>query len=261
MAINLTLAQLKEYFKTWHENHFDDLHKVEMIKVINSYLDSKGLNVVNNNVDSIKSHIVKVIKILSQSIDGNTSLNDDSSISTAINEIKNKENTAKNNNLTALLSKINQNTNNINTLNSSKANLQYVQNEIQSIRRATGQTPAMLQEQEIPVQSEKNLNNYTTPGLYKSKTSAITNTLSNKPNLSSPFTLIVIRHADNGVRQILIAGDTSNNGNKIYMRNYVNGSWSSQWHELYGTHNTTPFQMQVEFANGSTQTYTLLQKL
>ena len=58
------------------------------------------------------------------------------------------------------------------------------------------------------------------------------------------------------------SNQTATNGQRIYSRYYAkaNNQWSS-WSELYGTHNTKPVSMNVEFSTGTQQEYILLTKL
>ena len=141
---------------------------------------------------------------------------------------------------------------------------------INQINQNLGIQPKQLQTQDIPLNGETNLNNYKTPGIYISKDASTTSGLSNKPSgaYNSAFTLIVIPHMEKSVRQILLTGESNDNGNRIYMRNYQksSNSWGKSenngWYELYGDHNLKPLQMTVEWSDSSepSTTYTLLQK-
>lgn len=260
-GITLTLAELKEYFRIWHENHFNDLHKSQMMDFINSYLNKEGLLSTITDINDLQKSIVKLIRYMIKIIDGgtNSALSDSSSISAAINELNTKASiNFASINLLNLNSRITSNSEAINTINNNinkKADISYV-DEI------TGAKPKQLQEQDIS--SNSDLNEYIAPGLYKSKTSSITQTLQNIPpsnsnsKIKDAFVLMVIPHFDFSVRQILLTGEKNNNGNKIYTRNYHSG-WSD-WYELYGEHNLTPLQMQVEWENGGSTVYTLLKK-
>ena len=272
MGISLTLAELKEYFQIWHKNNFDNLHSEEIQGYISNYLRDTGiLNQINTIID-LKNTIVKAIKILSKSIDGNTNLTDSSSINDAASEIINKNINFSNINLKKLSNLIDSITTQINSLSNDKADITYVNTQLNNIKDSLGITPKQIQTQEIPLSSndtDKDLNNYKTPGLYRSKNAANTSSLSNVPSgaANSAFNLVVLAHYGEennmGVRQLLLTNENTNTGNRIYMRNYLPSSGTpwSDWYELYGDHNLSPLQMKVEWSDGSSPTtYTLLQK-
>lgn len=135
-----------------------------------------------------------------------------------------------------------------------------------------------LIQDDITTQND-DLNNYKYNGLYRCLTAGIAQTLQNAPSdLNTPFILIVLsayqsddderENKDAIVRQILLRiydggnNQTATNGQRIYSRYYAkaNNQWSS-WSELYGTHNTKPVSMNVEFSTGTQQEYILLTKL
>ena len=272
MGITLTLAELKKYFKIWHEDNFNEFHRTAIMNLIDEYLVSHGFVTKINTIANIQTGIINVAKFLSKSINGSSNLTNSSSISDAISELSNIDVNLSIINLKALNTKIDNNNNTLTNLINNKADKQTVENEIQNIKALSGAIPKQLLVQDIP--SGADLNNYTTPGLYRSATADNTSSLKHKPQGvdSIPFGLAVIPQATNGIRQILLAGDiTENNniGNRIYMRNYLqsmgwnNNSTNNGWYELYGTHNTTPLQMKIEWseeAGGGSSVYTLLQR-
>lgn len=264
MGISLTLAELKEYFKIWHNNNFDDFHNNKLETYISSYLSRHGISDKINIIDSLKTGIVQVAMIVSKSIDGNTSLTLSSSLSDAINEINNKNINFNDINLKKLYNTyIQQHDSQIRDLSANKADKSYVDGLISSIESNLGIKPTQIEIQNIPVNNQTNLNTYKTIGIYKSKDAATTQTLSNVPAnaQSTAFDLIVLQHMDNGYRQLLLTSNNNNSGNSIYTRNYLssNNQWS-EWYELYGTHNTSPLQMKIEWSEGGSTIYTLLQK-
>ena len=265
MGISLTLAELKEYFITWHKNNFPSLHKEGVFELIDEYLDANNLLSQINLTSSITRKIVTIAQILSQVIDGHTNLSQDSSLDNVASELSNKVSNFNflKHNLTQLLIDIE----NYNGALSRKTDKTYVDNEITKVKNLVGITPKQLQVQDIPLEpvtdNTKNLNNYKTPGLYRSKSAENTGSLTNVPDgaKNTAFSLMVIPHLDNSVKQILLSGDSTAEGNRIYMRNYVNSKNWSSWYELYGEHNLSPLQMKIEWSDGSTPTiYTLLQK-
>ena len=129
------------------------------------------------------------------------------------------------------------------------------------------------------IQASENLNNYQHTGIYRCLGNGISQTLQNKPSgLNTPFILIVLSTFGNSddkrvdktyiIRQILLNvydGDTNqtqSDGFKIYSRFYSQptNQWSN-WSEMYGTHNTAPISMNVEFSSGTKKEYVLLTKL
>ena len=271
MGISLTLSELKQYFKTWHENNFKDLHEVPVINIIDSYLRANGYLDKINSVTNIEATVVNFAKYLSKCIDGQSNLGNSSTISAAISEVANKSSRLSSINLQSLFSLINQ--------TDAKIDIEvgHINDTIDDLRASLGIKPKQLMVQNIPVNGETDLNNYRVPGLYKSESSSITSGLSHTPDgaKSSAFTLIVvpyITHSETGevhsVRQILLSGGSSSEGNRIYMRNYQHSSntpWgkseNSGWYELYGDHNLKPLQMKIEWSDNSpSTTYTILQK-
>ena len=79
------------------------------------------------------------------------------------------------------------------------------------------------------------MNDYTVPGIYYSSSSAITQTLKNKPpeDISSGFALLVLPTSEkNGtIVQVIIKGVTADN---IYARSQNTSQWH-QWRKFSGT--------------------------
>lgn len=262
MGISLSLAQLKEYFEIWHTNNFNSLHSAKLDAYINNYLSKNQISSKINSISELETTILNIGKFLSQSIDGDSSLSNSSSLSEIINELSTKNNiNLSNTNLKELSDAINTHATNIDTLTNDKADTSWVTGQLNAISASLGVTPTTIATQKIPAQDMgRDLNNYRTTGLYRSATSANTQSLSHVPTgaQNSAFNLIVLQHMDKGFKQILSTAEKTNTGNRMYVRNYDN-NWG-EWYELYGTHNTTQLQMKVEFSDGSNTTYTLLQK-
>ena len=272
--ITLTLGDLKEYFKIWHENNFNDLHTQKIKSTISAYLNDNGIQAKIDTINNIKTSVINVAKSLSQIINGTSDLTDSSTLENAITELNNKYNNFKNNNdydnLTTISDALASHTTLINNLSQQKATIEYVDNLIGQISAQVGVTPKQIQTQDMPVVEFGNdLNNYKTPGIYRSKSAANTSNLQNVPSeaQSSAFVLVVLQHMDNSVRQLLLTAETSDAGNNIFTRNYVASSntWSGgqKWNKLYGNHNTQPLQMKIEWSDdpqgSNPTTYTLLQ--
>lgn len=263
--ITLTLGELKEYFKIWHENNFNALHNEGTISYINEYLTNR-LEEINIIID-IKTSLIYFGKFISQIIDGNSNLTESSTLNNVINELANKNINLNNINLTSLSSQILNHSTLINTIQdnmATKSDVTKLRNDMEDV---TGVRPKQLQTQLIPVVGiGTDLNDYKIPGLYRSKDAANTASLSNVPEKAqnSAFTLIVLEHMDNSVKQILLTAEKTDSGNSIYTRNYNHSQsnpWGDKWYELYGNHNTQPLQMQVEWSDDESNptTYTLLQ--
>lgn len=268
MGISLTLTELKEYFKIWHENNFNELHKQKITEYIGQYLDSNGLSDKINITDDIKTTLTNIGKVVSQMIDGESNLSNSSSLTDVTNELINKiqNNSLSSVNLKQLSTKVDTHTTTITNLSQNKIDKEYVDNAIASVEGRIGTTPTQIQTQNIPIDTtdaSKDLNNYKTPGLFRSINAQNTSTLQNVPAgaANSGFNLIVLLHLENSVKQLLLTGENTASGNRIYMRNYLHsaGQWS-EWYELYGEHNLQPLQMKVEWSEGGETTYTLLQR-
>ena len=272
--ITLTLGELKEYFKIWHENNFNDLHAQKIRYIISTYLNDNGIQAKIDIINDIKTSVINAVKALSKIIDGTSDLTNSSTLENIITELNNKYNNFKNNNdynsLVAISDALTNHTTLINNLSQQKATTEYVDNLITQISSQLGVMPKQIQTQDMPVVEFGNdLNNYKTPGIYRSKNAANTSSLQNVPSeaQSSAFVLVVIQHMDNSVRQLLLTAEASDIGNNIFTRNYVTSSntWSGgqKWNKLYGDHNTQPLQMKVEWSDDpqglNPTTYTLLQ--
>ena len=261
--ITLTLGELKEYFKIWHNNNFDELHT--KVQEISNYLNTYNIADKINIIDNMKTNIIDNIKIVYKIIEGDIG---DLANSNTLDDATTKLNNKYNNFI------INNNYNNLKSISNaliaherliSKTatdTKDYVDDQIREVNANLGVTPKQIQTQDIPVAGVTDLNEYKTPGLYRSKDSAKTGTLQNVPSEAkgSGFVLVVLQHTDDGVRQLLLTSEASSIGNNIFTRNYTNSSWSDKWDKLYGSHNTQPLQMKIEWSDDPTSTtYTLLQ--
>lgn len=268
--ITLTLGELKEYFKIWHENNFNELHTQKIKNTISEYLNQNGIMEKINIIDSIKTTVINITEILSKIIDGGSDLSNSSTLNSAITELRRKYNNFKNTNfntLIAISNELSRHTTLINNLSSNSVNKDDMNEQLDAIKNSIGVIPKQIQTQNIPVTEFGNdLNNYKTPGLYCSKSKENTSNLLHVPPRAQGmgFSLVVLQHMDNSVRQLLLSSDASAAGNRTFSRNYIASSnkWS-EWYELYGEHNTQTLQMHIEWSDPeglSPTTYTLLQK-
>lgn len=263
--ITLTLGELKEYFKIWHENKFNDLHTTKVQEIISNYLNTHNITNKVNIIDDIRTNIISSIKVVSKIINGRSDLEDSSTLNDAITELNGKyKNFIENNNKYNNLASISKALRDHDTSISEKATIGYVNDQISEVNDNLGVIPKQIQTQDIPVVGfGTDLNNYTTPGLYYNKNSSTD--LQNVPSEArgSNFVLVVLQHTDDGARQLLLTPEASNIGNNIFTRNYTNSSWSGgeKWDKLYGSHNTQPLQMKIEWSDvpNTSTTYTLLQ--
>ena len=253
MSITSTLSELKDLFISWHKNEYDILHKEKTETLIQEKMEEADVS----DIGIIKNKIITVAKNLSLRLDGETSNITD--INQIDNEFTSKNNEIGNLNLKALDSRITANSTSINNLNTNKVDKAYVTEVVNEAMTDVGSNHTHNQINTQEIASNTDLNTITTAGIYRCKTSAIANTLQNNPYTGAAFNLVTLLTQDGGIRQLFLVGNASNDGNKIYTRNYANSKWS-EWYELYGTHNTSTFQMEVEFSNGSKSTYTILQK-
>lgn len=270
MKIEVTLTELKTYFETWHKNIS---HKDKIKETIDEYLneikDSNNISFRDKieSVTGLTESIITILKTLLL-IEGNA---DDISSLTSLSDLKNRVDALKNsltvNNLKKLSDRISE-------LDRNKPNYSYVDGKIEAIQGLTGVKPiTKLASQLIPVQELGNdLNNYSIPGIYRRDKADVT--VVHGPNIGAvPFTLVVIETVQQSVndkerysvRQLLLLNSSSEEGNRIFSRNYTlsNNTWGA-WTELYGTHNTRPLQMKVEWEESNGQLsdptiYTLLQ--
>ena len=256
MKISETLEDLSKRYEEWHEKKYNALHS-RTIDAIQSLSDNN-----DDELNNIKSKMVDLITLFAKKTDG------EANNITDINDIN------------ILLNKYESNNNNINlkTFNEKI-------DEIQSIKTLIGQNTSssalsiferLTNLENINLSSENvrnlitsafkgesisandDLNNYITPGIYVCNTNATARTLSNCPT-ELAFNLIVLEHATDSVRQFLSIYNTNENGNQIWTRNFYDytNSWSN-WTQIYGEHNTTKLQMDVEFSDGTQKTYTIL---
>ena len=266
MAISLTLEELKEYFKVWHSKIS---HTDEVKQIMSDYI---------NNITSITDYIDQIIEYINTNskllllISG---LTEGEINNLSLQQLQDKLNTQEfksklsNINLQNLYTLINNNYEILNNKISNKADKEYVDDEINRLSDNLGVEPLRIQAQTINTNDD--LNNYKTPGIYKNDNAG--NNIANTPNIgSSTFSLIVIENKEEtvnnqkryNVRQLLLTNSTEDEGNRIFTRNYTlaNNKWNDKWHELYGTHNTKTIQMKVEWTNedniNASTTYTLL---
>ena len=268
MGITLTLTELKKYFETWHnsDNLFDDLHRRKVEGYINDFLQNPTNNIMLkiNLIEDLKTNILTIGDFILKMVDGTSAINPNSSsindISTALT---NKINKLNNLNLEKLANNIENNAINI----EKKADKTEVDRRFSDLSANLGIEPKNIQIQDIP--SGANLNSYNEiSGIYKSISSSISTTITNRPeNIEVGFDLIVIHNKNSEinntvtVKQLILTSGAGKDGNRIYSRNYLTATntWSD-WIEFYGTHNLSVVQMEVEFSNKDKVTYNLLQK-
>lgn len=255
MHITGTMTQMETYFEEWHEEDFATLHSslFNRIDAIESDKDT--------NIDNFKRKLLTLANLISFKLDGDvtqiTNLEN-------LNNITNKtEATAASINLKNFNEKLTQHnglittlqnligTNTTNNNNSIFSRLASLENSNLSTSNIDERISNFFEGTIIPTNSD--LNTYKTPGIYKCIDDSVANGLRNKP-INKAFSLIVLRHKNNSVRQIINEYDNNN----IWVRNYrnVEQNWSD-WTKLYGEHNTYTFPMEVEFSN-STKTYTII---
>ena len=268
MGITTTLEQLGSRFAEWHT----DTRAGNIHTAIYNEIDNLT-SMINGQTSDINSENTKIIQALNKIIKGQ-------STGYTLNNIPTTPN------LTLLQNQINS----INAFISyqdiygTEANTlkDYIDNEIQRVNTVDLKKNEIINNfliQNDITQQNANLNDYKYHGLYRCLTQNIAQTLQNIPTgLNTPFILLVLSayqttddtraNKDGIVRQVLLqiydggANQTTTNGYKIYSRYYAksNNQWSN-WSELYGTHNTQPVSMNVEFSTGTTQEYILLTKL
>lgn len=84
-----------------------------------------------------------------------------------------------------------------------------------------------------PIQSGDDINNYTTPGIYRSTSSNITATLLNMPEMfGSGFSLLVLPISTVMNIQIILP---SANGSRFYYRGSTTSGWNESWYQYIGT--------------------------
>lgn len=83
------------------------------------------------------------------------------------------------------------------------------------------------------IQSGDDINNYTTPGIYRSSSSNITATLLNMPEMfGSGFSLLVLPISTVMNIQIILP---SANGSRFYYRGSTTSGWNESWYQYTGT--------------------------
>lgn len=236
MSISLTLSDLKEHFINWHNKYFSDLHNPTLISESMSNVLSqydglfttaqyllqiiKGKNYNESNIDNIN---IKMHEYLSS--------NDFQSLTDIIASYR------------TIMNDVNIAINDANF-----ATEEYVSDRIADALIQSNQTPKKLQTQII----NGNIDDYKESGVYQGNSSntSVNNAISNV----SDFNLFVLSYDENNTKQLLLP----KNNEKIFIR-YYNSTWSN-WHELYGSHNTSLMQMEVTFENNDTTTYNVLYK-
>lgn len=269
MEITGTLARIETYFEEWHRKKYNELHQ--------STIQSIETLMANSTDNIARQKILDLANLISKKLDGNatqiTNINDISNILSKVEATNNSINLkAINQRLTALdaantglvsqiLNKLGTDTTNgsqtiyqrLKSLESTSLSTTNVNNLI-----ATAISQAFNGNN---ILANEDLNNYTTPGIYKCPSDTTVRTLTHCPT-NYAFNLIVLRETNqNAVRQILSIYNHSSNANNIWVRNYyapASVQWS-EWTELYGEHNTQSFDMEVEFSSdGSKKVYTVL---
>lgn len=257
MNITGTLTQLKQFFEEWHssdDNKFITLHQ-RLIDRMDTIEANKDLN-----TEMFTNNLLSIANLISNKLDGDaTQITDITQLSTITSKNEAKNNTINLKNFNNRLSNLETLPSIIGTDTSSNKTivqrLQFLENTNQSEANIDSRVNIGINNfiKGANIQSNDSLNNYVTPGVYKSITDNISSSLTNCPTKKS-FNLIVLEHENNSVRQII----SEYSSNDIWVRNYQNRTTSwSEWSKLYGTHNTIPFQMQIEFEN-STKNYTIL---
>lgn len=248
--ITATLSKIKESFKTWHNNYYDELH-TRTTNEINRRINA--IEAANQtSVSSLTSQILSIGQILSRSIDNNTT--DINNLSDIANALANKTNHWETGNLQALDALTQQ----------LKDTTDFIENDYASKGYVTSLVSASgMKTMTIPSGANLNNNNYRNLGFFKCISTADSNTIQNIPTAvkGNVFNLVVINADENQkhVKQIILMINSSNVSNRIFTRNCLNGNWTS-WQELYGTHNAVELPMEVTFedSNNTTQTYKLL---
>ena len=256
MHITGTMTQMETYFEEWHTDEFATLHASLITRIDKIESDKQ------TETDRLKEKFLTLANLISVKLDGNDtqigSIDNINNITSKIEAYTNSINlkdfnsriTANYNEIARIAGLIGTNTTNNN--NSIFARLLSLENSNLSTANIDERIDNYFEKNEIL--SGDNLNTYTKPGIYRCKLDSIASNLTNSAT-NKAFSLVVLRHSDNSVRQIVNENDNNNN---IWTRNYnnVQQSWSN-WTKLYGEHNTFTFPMEVEFSD-STKTYTIV---
>lgn len=256
MHITGTMTQMETYFEEWHTDDFATLHASLLTKIDKIESDKQS------ETNDLKNKLLTLANLISVKLDGNntqiSNINNINSITNKLEAYTNSINlkdfnsriTANNNEITRIANLIGTNTTNNN--NSIFARLLNLEQSNLSTTNIDERIDNYFEKNEIL--SGDDLNTYTKPGIYRCKLDSIASNV-NHCATNKAFSLVVLRHSDNSVRQIINENDNNNN---IWVRNYnnVQQSWSN-WTKLYGEHNTFTFPMEVEFSD-STKTYTIV---
>lgn len=244
-SITTTISKLKNLFKEWHTNNYDEMHNKTT-----TYIDEEITRIQSINTGTasdITNHVINIGKSLSKSIDGTTNITGLNDISNELNE---KNNTSNIKNLGIISAGHESRITTIEQAN--YASQGYVDNKISQVK--TG-----IEVIEIPTGNKNNLNDYTTFGFYKCTTTTNSNAIAiNNPVKGDIFNLIVADIGENNIKQIILPIKTNTADGRVFTRSCFNGVWKD-WQELYGKHNTIELPMEVTFENSqTTQTYKLL---
>lgn len=256
MHITGTMTEMETYFEQWHTDDFATLHASLLTKIDKIESDKQS------ETNDLKNKLLTLANLISVKLDGNdtqiSSINNINSITNKLEAYTNSINlkdfnnriTANNDEITRIASLIGTNTTNNNS--SIFARLLNLEQSNLSTTNIDERVDNYFEKNEIL--SGDDLNTYTKPGIYRCKLDSIANNVNHRAT-NTAFSLVVLRHSDNSVRQII---NENNNNNNIWIRNYnnVQQSWSN-WTKLYGEHNTFTFPMKVEFSD-SIKTYTIV---
>lgn len=255
MQITGTLTQLKQYFEKWHTDKFATLHRLLYQEL--ERIEDKS----DNDNDYLTGKVLVLANLISKKLDGNTTqiTNLDN-----LNQITSKQEATDNSiNFKSLNSRLNtlspiieaiQSKIGIDASGSNKTILERI-SDLESSTLSNVNVNNLIQSffNGKTIATNDNLDTYKTAGVYKCDN---TTALTIQCPVQKGFHLTVLPHANNSVRQFFMLAEN----NRIWTRNYYNNteSWSN-WTELYGEHNTSLIQMEVEFSD-STRTYTFIQK-
>lgn len=98
----------------------------------------------------------------------------------------------------------------------------------------------------INIPENSDLNNYTSPGIYKCALNATATTLTNCPDVVA-FSLVVLEHTNSGISQFISTYAT--NAPKVYLRNKYNNTWGS-WVRIYNSNDITASPTELNYLNG-----------
>lgn len=98
----------------------------------------------------------------------------------------------------------------------------------------------------INIPENSDLNNYTSPGIYKCALNATATTLTNCPDVVA-FSLVVLENTNSGISQFISTYAT--NAPKVYLRNKYNNTWGS-WVRIYNSNDITASPTELNYLNG-----------